>query len=81
MKTHKAIKKKLLEIYRSNCRLVESCTLLNMLPGSAILLLEALNEEQEESTTREVLADVNIYRLTARTACRVLKSRMDINSR
>ncbi|XP_058796896.1 RAD50-interacting protein 1 [Phymastichus coffea] len=60
--------------------LTESYTLLNMLPGSAILLLEALGEEEEENITR-VLTDVNIYRLTPRTVCKILNSRMDINPR
>ncbi|OXU27588.1 hypothetical protein TSAR_000182 [Trichomalopsis sarcophagae] len=58
----------------------EACILLNMLVGSAMLLIEAL-EDEEENLNKEVLADVNIYQLSGRMALKVLKSRMDISTR
>ncbi|KAL7294373.1 hypothetical protein TKK_0012380 [Trichogramma kaykai] len=58
----------------------ESCSLLNMLLGSAMLLLEAL-ETEEENVAKEVLADVSIYELSPPLAIKILKHRMDISSR
>ncbi|KAJ8680451.1 hypothetical protein QAD02_016238 [Eretmocerus hayati] len=58
----------------------ESCILLNMLLGSAILLLDAL-ESEEESAKREILADVNVFQITPSTASRILRNRMDISTR
>ena len=51
-----------------------------MLLGSAILLMETL-ENEEEDIKKEVLVDVNIYQLTPLTAFKVLKARMDISMR
>ncbi|XP_015595516.1 RAD50-interacting protein 1 [Cephus cinctus] len=53
----------------------EACILLNMLLGSAMLLLESL--ERDENTT-EVLEDIGIYRMSAETCITVLKNRTDI---
>ncbi|XP_014206211.1 RAD50-interacting protein 1 [Copidosoma floridanum] len=58
----------------------ESCILLNMLLGSVILLLEAL-ENADEDVKKDVLADVNIHQLSSQLAIRVLKTRMDISTR
>ena len=51
-----------------------------MLLGSAILLTETLETEQE-NTIKEVLGDVNIYQLSPFISLKVLKTRMDISTR
>ena len=58
----------------------EACTLLNMLLGSAMLLMDTL-ENEDENDTKEVLADVGIFKLSPRTVAAVLRTRMDINTR
>lgn len=51
-----------------------------MLLGSAILLVETL-ENDEENITNQVLADVNIYKLSPFVALKILKTRMDISTK
>ena len=51
-----------------------------MLLGSVMLLIEAL-ETEEENEANEILADVNIYQLSPKIVIRVLKNRMDISTR
>ncbi|XP_012271863.1 RAD50-interacting protein 1 isoform X4 [Orussus abietinus] len=55
----------------------EACSLLNMALGSAMLLMEAL--ETDENTT-EVLADVGIYKLPLESVLAVLKTRTDVGT-
>ncbi|XP_015512771.2 RAD50-interacting protein 1 [Neodiprion lecontei] len=55
----------------------EATILLNMALGSAMLLLEALEGNED---TAEVLADVGIYKMTEDIAITVLRNRTDISS-
>lgn len=58
----------------------EACSLLNMLLGSTLLLMDAL-KNGTENEKKEILADVGVFKLTSETVISVLKSRMDINVR
>ncbi|XP_066597447.1 RAD50-interacting protein 1 isoform X1 [Prorops nasuta] len=55
----------------------EACVLLNILVGSAMLLLETLKTSDEE-TVKEVLADVGVYKMEPKTAVKVLEARTNI---
>ncbi|XP_043478582.1 RAD50-interacting protein 1 [Leptopilina heterotoma] len=61
-------------------RMREGCSLLNMLLGSALLLMDAL-KNGTENETKEILADVGVFKLSSDIVICVLKSRMDINVR
>lgn len=58
----------------------EGCSLLNMLLGSALLLMDAF-KSGTENETKEILADVGVFKLSSDIVICVLKSRMDINVR
>ena len=55
----------------------EACILLNILLGSAMLLLETLVGD-ETTGSKEVLADIGVHRMTPELAVMVLKTRMDV---
>ncbi|KAK0173873.1 hypothetical protein PV328_007015 [Microctonus aethiopoides] len=55
----------------------ESCILLNVLLGSAMLLIEALDGDNEDAA-KEVLAEIGIFTLSPTSALAVLKLRTDI---
>ncbi|XP_031841131.1 RAD50 interactor 1 isoform X2 [Nomia melanderi] len=55
----------------------EACILLNILLGSAMLLLEALNSN-DESMGREILADIGVHKMSPKLALKVLGTRTDI---
>lgn len=57
---------------------LEACILLNILLGSAILLLEAL-EKESSTAAAEVLADAKIYNLSREQAQKVLRTRIDLS--
>lgn len=63
-------------------RVKESCLLLNLPKGVALLLLETLNEfqfnEDHQDNIAEALSDVGVQRLTADKAISVLCLRTDI---
>ncbi|KYN11646.1 RAD50-interacting protein 1, partial [Trachymyrmex cornetzi] len=55
----------------------EACILLNILMGSAILLEEALNND-DKNVSAEILADVGVYKMSAKLALKVIGTRTDI---
>ncbi|KMQ98308.1 rad50-interacting protein 1-like protein [Lasius niger] len=55
----------------------EACILLNILIGSAILLQEALNNN-DKNTLAEVLADVGVHKMSPELAFKVIATRTDI---
>lgn len=55
----------------------EACILLNVLLGSAMLLLQSL-EGDDWDAAREVLADIGVHRMTPEVATMVLKTRTDV---
>ncbi|KYN33382.1 RAD50-interacting protein 1, partial [Trachymyrmex septentrionalis] len=55
----------------------EACVLLNILMGSAILLEEALNNDNK-NVSAEILADVGVYKMSAKLALKVIGTRTDI---
>ncbi|KAK2579114.1 hypothetical protein KPH14_001285 [Odynerus spinipes] len=55
----------------------EACVLLNILVGSAILLLDALNTS-EEDTAKEILADVGVHKMSPDVAIKVIQARTDV---
>ncbi|XP_076179818.1 RAD50 interactor 1 [Ptiloglossa arizonensis] len=55
----------------------EACILLNILLGSAMLLLEALNNN-DEVARKEILADIGIHKMSPELALKVLRTRTDI---
>lgn len=56
----------------------EACILLNILLGSAILLLEALNNNADV-TRKEILADIGVHKMPPELVLKVIKTRTDIN--
>ncbi|KAL6261949.1 hypothetical protein P5V15_007033 [Pogonomyrmex californicus] len=54
----------------------EACILLNILTGSAILLQEALSNN--DKNTSEILADVGVHKISAKLALKVIATRTDI---
>ncbi|XP_011865404.1 PREDICTED: RAD50-interacting protein 1 isoform X1 [Vollenhovia emeryi] len=55
----------------------EACILLNVLTGSAILLEEALNNNNKNALV-EILADVGVHKMSAKLALKVIATRTDI---
>ncbi|XP_071578297.1 RAD50-interacting protein 1 isoform X2 [Temnothorax nylanderi] len=55
----------------------EACILLNVLTGSAILLEEALNNNDKNAST-EILADVGVHKMPTKVALKVIATRTDI---
>ncbi|XP_076248930.1 RAD50 interactor 1 isoform X2 [Calliopsis andreniformis] len=55
----------------------EACIVLNILLGSAILLLEALNNN-DDVTIKEILADIGVHKMSPELVLRVIKTRTDI---
>lgn len=55
----------------------EACILLNIMLGSAMLLVEALNNEDELAGS-EILADLGIYKMSPELALKVIGTRTDI---
>ncbi|XP_076644100.1 RAD50 interactor 1 [Halictus rubicundus] len=55
----------------------EACILLNILLGSAMLLLEAFNSNNE-TLQREILADIGVHKISPKLALKVLGTRTDI---
>ncbi|XP_031369551.1 RAD50-interacting protein 1 isoform X3 [Apis dorsata] len=55
----------------------EACILLNIMLGSAILLVEALNNN-DEIITNEILADIGVYKMSPELALKVIGTRTDI---
>ncbi|XP_053982262.1 RAD50-interacting protein 1 [Hylaeus volcanicus] len=55
----------------------EACILLNILLGSAMLLIEALNND-DETAGKEILADIGIHKMSPELALKVLGTRTDI---
>lgn len=67
------------------CRVKEACILLNLLPGSAVLLRNLLkssetnvSEEEGASSSCAALQDTGVYRLTAEDALKVLNLRVQL---
>lgn len=67
------------------CRVKEACILLNLLPGSAVLLRDLLkssetnvSEEEGASSSCAALQDTGVYRLTAEDALKVLNLRVQL---
>ncbi|XP_043262177.1 RAD50-interacting protein 1 [Colletes gigas] len=56
----------------------EACILLNILLDSAMLLLKALNNN-DDITGKEILADIGIHKMSPELALKVLGTRTDIN--
>ncbi|XP_070514096.1 RAD50-interacting protein 1 isoform X2 [Cardiocondyla obscurior] len=54
----------------------EACVLLNILTGSAILLEEALNNNDKNEST-QILADIGVYKMSAKLALKVIETRTD----
>lgn len=59
-------------------RIKEACILLNIMLGSAMLLVEALNSNNETTGT-EILADIGVYKMSSDLALKVVGTRTDIN--
>ncbi|CAL7948671.1 unnamed protein product [Xylocopa violacea] len=55
----------------------EACILLNIMLGSAMLLVEAL-DNSDETAAKEILADVGVYKMSSELALRVIGTRTDI---
>ncbi|KOX69007.1 RAD50-interacting protein 1 [Melipona quadrifasciata] len=55
----------------------EACILLNIMLGSAMLLAEALHNEDEVATSK-ILADVGIYKMSSDLALKVIGTRTDM---
>ncbi|KZC07326.1 PREDICTED: RAD50-interacting protein 1 [Dufourea novaeangliae] len=55
----------------------EACVLLNILLGSAMLLLEAL-DNNDETTAKEILADIGVLKMSPELALKVLGTRTNI---
>ncbi|XP_046814708.1 RAD50-interacting protein 1 isoform X1 [Vespa crabro] len=55
----------------------EACVLLNILMGSAMLLLDALNTSDED-TAKEILADIGIHKMSSDVAIKIIQSRTDV---
>lgn len=55
----------------------EACILLNILMGSAILLEEALNNN-DKNVSAEILADVGVHKMSAKLALKVIAMRTDV---
>ncbi|KAI4491012.1 hypothetical protein M0802_010515 [Mischocyttarus mexicanus] len=55
----------------------EACVLLNILVGSAMLLLDALNASNED-TAKEILADVGVHKISPDVAIKIIQSRTDV---
>ncbi|KAK1137114.1 hypothetical protein K0M31_001641 [Melipona bicolor] len=55
----------------------EACILLNIMLGSAMLLAEALHNEDEIATSK-ILADVGIYKMSSELALKVIGTRTDM---
>ncbi|XP_061942142.1 RAD50-interacting protein 1 isoform X1 [Apis cerana] len=55
----------------------EACILLNIMLGSAILLVEALNDD-DEIIANEILADIGVYKMSPELALKVIGTRTDI---
>lgn len=56
----------------------ESCILLNTLLGSAMLMIEAFYNDDDENNGKEILADIGVYKMSIETALMVLHTRTDI---
>lgn len=56
----------------------EACILLNIMLGSAMLLVEALNNS-DEVTGKEILADIGVYKMSSELALKVIGTRTDIS--
>lgn len=59
-------------------RIKEACILLNILVGSAMLLHEALSNNNDKAALAEILADVGVHKMSPELALKVIATRTDI---
>ena len=68
--------------FRFCLRLKEACILLNLMPGSAVLLKETLEEytpKTKNETSCTALEELGVYRLSVSEVLNVLNSRINWN--